>query len=82
MHLYLLTFSAFNVENYRQRDDPTALEVAVLVLNYVLCIPVLIAVGLFTIYHYWNLASNVGAHMLNRLDFHLMEMLDYDYRRL
>lgn len=61
MHLYLLTFSVFNIELYRNRkDDPTTAEVVFLVLNYVMCIPVLVTVGLFSLYHYWNLAANVG----------------------
>lgn len=61
MHLYLMTFSAFNAENYRnRRDDPTPLEIALLVLNYVLCIPVLVTVGLFSLFHYWNLLCNVS----------------------
>lgn len=61
MHLYLLTFSAFNIELYRNRkDDPTTVEVIFLVLNYVMCIPVLVTVGLFTLYHYWNVLTNVS----------------------
>lgn len=65
MHLYLMTFSAFNAENYRnRRDDPTPLEIALLVLNYVLCIPVLVTVGLFSLFHCWNLICNVSGPIL------------------
>ena len=58
MHLYLLTSQAF--DPIRLQRDPTNIEIAFLVANYVCCIPVLVAVGLFSLYHFWNLAANVS----------------------
>lgn len=57
MHLYLLTFQAF--DETRLMRDPTPTEIAFLVANYVCCIPVICAVGLFSLYHFWNLLENV-----------------------
>lgn len=45
----------------RLRLPITNTDIAILVGNYVTCIPVCIVVGLFSLYHFWNLASNVSS---------------------
>lgn len=57
MHLYLLTVQAF--DETRLMREPTPIELVFLVANYVCCIPVTAAVGLFSLYHFWNLLENV-----------------------
>ncbi|KAH9486296.1 Palmitoyltransferase PFA4 [Psilocybe cubensis] len=39
-------------------DNPSALELIMIVMNYVACIPVLLAVGGFSIYHFFSLIRN------------------------
>lgn len=58
MHLYLLTCEAF--DEAKLMRDPTPFEISFLVANYVCCIPVVVAVGLFSLYHFWNLLENVS----------------------
>lgn len=41
-----------------QQSHPSTLQIVMLVLNYVACVPVLIAVGCFSLYHMWCLAVN------------------------
>jgi len=38
--------------------EPTATYITILVLNFVLCLPVVFAVGIFSLYHFWLLATN------------------------
>jgi len=40
------------------QSDPTKSLIIFLVLNYVACIPVIFAVGAFSIYHFWSVAAN------------------------
>ena len=67
-HLYLLTTGVLNEDNLRMltmgrlERGVTTWHIVLLVANYVLCIPVIFAVGLFSLYHFWNLASNVRPH--------------------
>jgi palmitoyltransferase len=39
-------------------DEPTTLELVMIILNYVACIPVLLSVGIFSIYHLVSLMRN------------------------
>ena len=59
MHLYLITTLAFSESRFMW--EPTPLEISLLVANYVCCIPVVVAVGLFSLYHFWNLSANVSS---------------------
>lgn len=40
------------------QKPPSTLEITMLILNYTLCVPVLIAVGTFSLYHLWSAAGN------------------------
>lgn len=53
-HLWLITTSIFQ---YKYRD-PTDLWTGFLIGNYATCLPVLLAVGLFSLYHFWCLVTN------------------------
>ncbi|GAA96590.1 hypothetical protein E5Q_03260 [Mixia osmundae IAM 14324] len=56
-HLIMVSRRAFgNLVYYENATSVTAL--VMLVMNYVLCIPVLLAVGGFSFYHFWCLSSN------------------------
>jgi len=39
-------------------DEPSSLELIFIILNYAACIPVLLAVGAFSIYHFYSLLGN------------------------
>lgn len=43
---------------YAYGPEPKKLEMIFLVLNYVACLPVILAVGLFSLYHLWALVTN------------------------
>jgi hypothetical protein len=57
MHIYLLTKCAFS-DAFFSGPEPTGLFIGMLVMNYALCIPVLLTVTFFTIYHLWLLCNN------------------------
>ena len=38
--------------------EPTTTQIVMLVLNYTACIPVLIAVGVFSLFHLWSVVTN------------------------
>jgi len=42
----------------RYWDEPSSLELVMIILNYVACIPVLLAVGGFSLYHFYSLLGN------------------------
>ncbi|KAL0581048.1 Palmitoyltransferase [Marasmius crinis-equi] len=39
-------------------DTASGTEMVFIILNYVACVPVLLAVGAFSLYHFWGLAGN------------------------
>ncbi|KAK4051867.1 Palmitoyltransferase [Microbotryomycetes sp. JL201] len=55
-HLGMITVRAFGSLAFSRY--PTTTQMVMLVLNYVTCVPVLIAVGCLTLYHYWCLLFN------------------------
>lgn len=75
MHLYLVSTCAFSPEYLSK--EVSNFDIVVLVANYVLCIPVLIAVGLFSLYHFWNMAVNVRHSVSNESCI----WAEYHYRR-
>lgn len=38
--------------------EPTTTQIVMLVLNYTACVPVLIAVGVFSLFHLWSVVTN------------------------
>ncbi|KZV99313.1 zf-DHHC-domain-containing protein [Exidia glandulosa HHB12029] len=54
-HLWMLTTRVFDVLN---TGEPESTELVFIVLNYVTCIPVILAVGFFSLYHFYLLACN------------------------
>lgn len=56
-HLYLISRAAFG-DTFYTRPDPSETYIIFLVINYALSIPVVVAVGFFTIYHIWCLVTN------------------------
>ncbi|KAM0788364.1 hypothetical protein ACM66B_001504 [Microbotryomycetes sp. NB124-2] len=55
-HLWMITVRAFGSLAFSRY--PTTTQMIMLVLNYVTCVPVLLAVGALTLYHYWCLLFN------------------------
>ncbi|GAA5967190.1 hypothetical protein JCM11641_000472 [Rhodosporidiobolus odoratus] len=56
-HLWMVTRQAFNSLAFF-RTEPTTFQMVILVMNYVLGAPVLIAVGVFSLFHLWSIATN------------------------
>ncbi|KAG6865758.1 hypothetical protein C0991_011955 [Blastosporella zonata] len=54
----MLTRRVFYTMNSRYWDDPSSMEILFTILNYVACIPVLLAVGGFSLYHFYCLMGN------------------------
>ncbi|KIM82364.1 hypothetical protein PILCRDRAFT_478089 [Piloderma croceum F 1598] len=57
-HLAMVTRRVFDTMGTRYWDDPTAIELVFIILNYALCIPVLLTVGAFSLYHFYSLLGN------------------------
>ena len=57
MHLWLISSLAFGTRSYYLRE-PSSQWLVILIMNYVLCVPVVVAVGLFSLYHFYCLAAN------------------------
>ncbi|RPD57081.1 palmitoyltransferase PFA4 [Lentinus tigrinus ALCF2SS1-6] len=55
-HLVMLTKRVLNSTTYW--DEPSGRELIFIVLNYATCIPVLLAVGIFSLYHFYSLMGN------------------------
>lgn len=53
-HIYLISYTIFE---YRYREF-SELYTGFLIANYATCLPVLLAVGLFSLYHFWCLCTN------------------------
>jgi palmitoyltransferase ZDHHC6 len=56
MHLYLLTYRSFGPLAFT--TEPSVSEVILIILNYTLCVPVLLAVGVFACYHAYAVWTN------------------------
>ncbi|KAF9245829.1 zf-DHHC-domain-containing protein [Melanogaster broomeanus] len=57
-HLSMVTLRVMSSIGRRYYDDPSGLELMFIILNYVFVIPVIIAVGAFSIYHFHGLMGN------------------------
>ncbi|KAF9469816.1 DHHC palmitoyltransferase-domain-containing protein [Collybia nuda] len=57
-HLVMLTRRVFSAAGSRYWDEPSSAELVFIILNYVACVPVLLAVGGFSIYHFYSLLGN------------------------
>ncbi|KAF8336502.1 DHHC palmitoyltransferase-domain-containing protein [Cantharellus anzutake] len=58
-HIILMTkraWAAFTVTSYM--DDPSLVELVFIILNLVFCGPVLLCVGIFSLYHFYCVATN------------------------
>ncbi|KAI0720048.1 palmitoyltransferase PFA4 [Cerioporus squamosus] len=55
-HLVMLTKRVMGSTTYW--DEPSGRELIFIVLNYATCIPVLLAVGIFSLYHFYALMGN------------------------
>lgn len=55
-HLWMITKRAFGAMAFA--SHPSTLQVIMLILNYTACVPVLMAVGMFSLYHFWCVAVN------------------------
>ncbi|KAG0143977.1 hypothetical protein CROQUDRAFT_660498 [Cronartium quercuum f. sp. fusiforme G11] len=55
-HIWLISKRAFG--EYTYGPPPTTTEMLFLITNYVACLPVIIAVGVFSLYHLWSLINN------------------------
>ncbi|KIJ66242.1 hypothetical protein HYDPIDRAFT_86668 [Hydnomerulius pinastri MD-312] len=57
-HLAMVTSRVMTSMSRRFYDDPSGLELIFIVMNYVFSVPVLLAVGAFSIYHFYSLIRN------------------------
>ncbi|KAJ7459098.1 zf-DHHC-domain-containing protein [Mycena galericulata] len=57
-HLAMVTRRVMSGMNARYWDEPDSVELVFIILNYVTCVPVLMSVGAFSIYHFNSLMSN------------------------
>ncbi|KAF8236805.1 zf-DHHC-domain-containing protein [Tricholoma matsutake] len=57
-HLAMITRRVFDTMGHQFWDEPSSLELIFIILNYTACIPVLLAVGAFSIYHFYSLLGN------------------------
>ncbi|EGO30996.1 hypothetical protein SERLADRAFT_455490 [Serpula lacrymans var. lacrymans S7.9] len=57
-HLFMVTRRVFDCMGKRRWDEPSGLELVFIVLNYALCIPVVLAVGAFSLYHIYSMLGN------------------------
>ncbi|OBZ79551.1 Palmitoyltransferase PFA4, partial [Grifola frondosa] len=57
-HLAMVTRRVYSTVGGRYWDEPSGRELIFIVLNYASCIPVLLAVGGFSIYHFYALMGN------------------------
>ncbi|KAF9531906.1 DHHC palmitoyltransferase-domain-containing protein [Crepidotus variabilis] len=57
-HITMVTKRVFYSIGTRYWDEPSSLELIMIILNYVACVPVLLAVGGFSLYHFYSLSSN------------------------
>ena len=55
-HLWMISTRAFHSLAFSV--DPSTFQIVMLVLNYTACVPVVIAVGVFSLYHLWSVLVN------------------------
>ncbi|GAA5905286.1 DHHC family palmitoyltransferase [Sporobolomyces salmoneus] len=55
-HLWMITRRAFGITAFQRH--PTTFQIIILLLNYVACVPVLLIVGVFSLFHFWNVLMN------------------------
>ncbi|GAA5899320.1 hypothetical protein JCM8208_001615 [Rhodotorula glutinis] len=55
-HLWMISTCAFHSLAFSV--DPSTFQIVMLVLNYTACVPVVIAVGVFSLYHLWSVFVN------------------------
>ncbi|KAJ7161254.1 zf-DHHC-domain-containing protein [Mycena crocata] len=57
-HLAMVTQRVYSTMGGRYWDEPDSVELVFIILNYVACVPVLMSVGAFSLYHFSSLMSN------------------------
>ncbi|EPQ60462.1 zf-DHHC-domain-containing protein [Gloeophyllum trabeum ATCC 11539] len=57
-HLAMVTRRVFDWMDVSRWDEPTTRELVFTILNYTACIPVILSVGAFSIYHFYCLIGN------------------------
>ncbi|KAK7063949.1 Palmitoyltransferase PFA4 [Favolaschia claudopus] len=57
-HLAMVTLRVYSSLGARYWDEPETVELVLIILNYVACVPVLMAVGAFSLYHFNALKNN------------------------
>ncbi|GLB35853.1 putative mediates the reversible addition of palmitate to target proteins, thereby regulating their membrane association and biological function [Lyophyllum shimeji] len=57
-HLAMLMRRVFESWDARYWDEPSSVELVFMILNFVACVPVLLAVGAFSLYHLYCLLGN------------------------
>ncbi|KAL0951596.1 hypothetical protein HGRIS_008275 [Hohenbuehelia grisea] len=57
-HLVMITRRVLGTMGTRVWDEPSGVELVFIILNYVACVPVLLSVGAFSIYHFMCLLGN------------------------
>ncbi|EFP83579.1 uncharacterized protein PGTG_09292 [Puccinia graminis f. sp. tritici CRL 75-36-700-3] len=55
-HIWMISKRVFG--EFAYGPEPSKTEMIILVLNYVSCLPVILAVGVFSLYHLWAVLSN------------------------
>ncbi|KAK4704118.1 hypothetical protein P7C70_g2090, partial [Phenoliferia sp. Uapishka_3] len=55
-HLWMITTRAFGKLAFA--TEPTIFQIIMLIANYTLCVPTLLAVGMFSIFHFWSVGTN------------------------
>ncbi|GAA5841627.1 hypothetical protein JCM5353_002753 [Sporobolomyces roseus] len=55
-HLYMITSRAFGISAFQRA--PTTFQIIMLILNYTACVPVLMIVGVFSLFHFWSVVTN------------------------
>ncbi|BGP14561.1 Palmitoyltransferase [Rhodosporidiobolus nylandii] len=55
-HLWMITTRAFGSLAFF--TNPSTFQMVILVMNYVACVPVLFAVGVFSLFHLWSVLTN------------------------
>ncbi|GAA6009425.1 hypothetical protein JCM11491_003552 [Sporobolomyces phaffii] len=55
-HLWMITKRAFGITPFQQA--PSTSQIVLLILNYTACVPVLLIVGVFSLFHFWSCVTN------------------------
>ncbi|PPQ73379.1 hypothetical protein CVT26_015482 [Gymnopilus dilepis] len=57
-HLLMVTKRVMHSMGATYWDEPSTLELVMIIMNYVACVPVLLSVGIFSLYHFYSLLGN------------------------